>query len=155
MRNDHEVLRLLRSRRMVWPVQLLCAIGLSLSFGCQPAWGEPPVKPAGRFLIPAYAYDRGVNIETCTSGTSSYADAEPMVGNCRYPSSIEYDIDFPVSTEYTLSIRYAAHTARPLQLSLDGKGLGLCCRTPTGGWNTSAAAWEKTCNMRVTRGRHT
>ncbi len=155
MRNDREVLRLLRSRRMVWPVQLLCAIGLSLLFGCEPAWGEPPVKPAGRFLIPAYAYDRGVNIETCTSGTSSYADAEPMVGNRRHPSSIEYDIDFPVSTEYTLSIRYAAHTARPLQLFLDGKGLGLCCRTPTGGWNTSAAAWEKTCIMRVTRGRHT
>jgi len=82
-------------------------------------------------------------------------DAEPMVGNLRYPTRVEYDIDFPVAAKYTLHIRYAARTARPLQLSLDGENIGLACRTPTGGWNTSRAAWEETCDVDVTCGKHT
>ena len=134
---------------------LLCAGPWSLSFGIKPARGQSPEKAAGSFLIPAYAYDRGVDIVACTSTTSRYVDAEPMVGNRRYPTHVEYDIDFPVSAKYTVHIRYAAHTARPVQLLLDGEDLGLACRTPTGGWNTSKAAWEETCSVVVTKGRHT
>jgi formylglycine-generating enzyme required for sulfatase activity len=133
----------------------LCAGAGSVWLCCTSAWGEPPAKPGGSFLIPAYAYDRGVDVVTCTAGTSSYVDAEPMVGNLRYPSQVEYDIEFPVSGEYTLHIRYAAHTARPLAVWLDGKDLGLGCRTPTGGWNTSQASWERTCQLSITSGKHT
>jgi len=133
---------------------LLLASGWSL-FDCEQARGEATADPAGSFLIPAYAYDRGVNIEACTAATSRYVDAEPMVGNLRYPTQIEYDIDFPVTAKYTLHVRYSAHTARPVQLFLDDEHLGMACRTPTGGWNTSRAAWEETCHVSVTRGRHT
>ena len=81
----------------------LCAGAGSVCFCCTSAWGEAPAKPGGSFLIPAYAYDRGVDIVTCTAATSSYVDAEPMVGNLRYPSQVEYDIEFPVSGEYRLA----------------------------------------------------
>ena len=131
---------------------------LALASTCLAAWsiassavGARKPKPAGSFEIPAWAFDRGSNVVTCTSG---YADAEAMVGNLRYPTGIEYDIDFPVAAEYSLSIRYAAATARPVQLFLDGKALGTCCRTPTGGWKTSQAAWEETCKVTVAKGKH-
>ena len=136
-------------------IGLFCAGPWGLSFSIKPARGQSPEKAAGSFLIPAYAYDRGVNIVACTSTTSRYVDAEPMVGNRRFPTHVEYDIDFPVSAKYIVHIRYAAHTARPVQFSLDGEDLGLACRTPTGGWNTSKAAWEETCDVSVTRGKHT
>ncbi len=140
--------------RVVLSAALLCAGGWNL-FGCRLAHGEETTKPAGAFVVPAYAYDRGVNIVACTSDTSRYVDAEPMVGNLKYPTQVEYDIDFPVTATYTLHIRYAAHTARPVQVLLDGRDLGLACREPTGGWNTSRAAWEEICDVSVTRGRHT
>ncbi len=57
-----------------------------------PAVGAEKSKPGGSFEIPAWAFDRGSNVVTLTSG---YADAEAMVGNLRYPTGIEYDIDFP------------------------------------------------------------
>jgi len=139
-----------------WGVVLLAGLlCVAASFNLGTARGQSPKKAASSFLVPAYAYDRGVNIEACTSTTSRYVDAEPMIGNRRYPTYVEYDIDFPVAAKYALHIRYAAHTARPLQLSLDGQDLGLACRTPTGGWNTSKATWEETCDVSVTRGKHT
>jgi hypothetical protein len=133
----------------------LCAGAGSVCSCGTSAGGEAPAKPGGSFLIPAYAYDRGVDIVTCTAATSSYVDTEPMVGNFRYPSQVEYDIEFPVSDEYALHICYAAHEARPLAVWLDGKELGPGCRTPTGGWNTSQASWEQTCQMSITSGKHT
>jgi len=78
-----------------------------------------------------------------------------MVGNVRYPTGIEYDIDFPVTAQYTLNVRYAAQSARPVELFFDGENLGQCCRTTTGGWNTSRAAWERTCGLSITKGKHT
>lgn len=133
--------------RMVALAGWLCAGVGSAWFGCTAAWGEPAAKPDGSFLIPAYAYDRSVDIVTCTAATSSYVDAEPMVGNFRYPSQVEYDIEFPVSGEYALHIRYAALEARPLAVWLDDKELGPGCRTPTGGWTASRANWKRTCQL--------
>ncbi len=152
MENKRGPRRWLRTWQMVLLAGLFWIGGRSPWLCCRQAQADPPVEPAGSFLIPAYAYDRGVNVETCISG---YADAEPMVGNRRYPTQIEYDVEFPVSAEYSLHMRYAAHTARPVELLLDGKRLGLCCRTATGGWKTSKAAWEETCKVSVARGRHT
>ena len=56
------------------------------------AVGAEKPKTTGSFEIPAWAFDRGSNVVTCTSG---YADAEAMVGNLRYPTGIEYDIELP------------------------------------------------------------
>jgi formylglycine-generating enzyme required for sulfatase activity len=111
-----------------------------------------PAKSANSFLIPAFAFDRG-NAKTFTT---SWADAEPMVAfGGESPIVIEYDIDFPATAEYALSINYAAADARPVQLFLDGKSVGMCCRTATGSWNTSGAKWESTTTLTITEGKHT
>ena len=134
-------------------IGLVFAGGWGLATDVLPARGEPSDKASASFTISACEYDRGLNVVTLTSG--SYADAEPLVGNRVMPTEIEYDIDFPVTADYTICLRYAAHTARPVGLFLDSRSLGECCRTPTGGWNTSQAAWEETCRVRITQGPHT
>jgi len=133
------------ARRILAPV-------LGLLLGITLCAGEEPQTPNGSFVIPAFAYDRGSNVVTVAEG--GYADAEPIIGNRAWPTSVEFDIDFPVGAEYTIHIRYAAKTARPVGLFLDGQSLGECCRTPTGGWNSSQAAWEETCRVQITRGPH-
>ena len=71
------------------------------------AQGDSAVKPANSLVIPAYAYDRG-NPRTYRPG-EKYADAGPMVTwGGQYPVVVEYDIDFPVTAQYTLHIFYAA-----------------------------------------------
>ncbi|HQZ68336.1 MAG TPA: hypothetical protein PLY87_24780, partial [Planctomycetaceae bacterium] len=136
---------------------VLCALALSwlLSASCLRAETleiESPGNNANSFLIPAYAFDRG-NARTFTS---SWADAEPMVAfGGESPIVIEYDIDFPVTAEYALSINYAAADARPVQLFLDGKNAGTCCRSATGSWNTSGAQWESMTTLTIAQGKHT
>jgi formylglycine-generating enzyme required for sulfatase activity len=121
------------------------------------AWGaEPGTVTATSFSIPAYAFDRGSNVRTRPVGTTPWTDTEPMT-HCtgRYPARLEYDVDFPVSAEYAISIRYAAETPRPLELTLDRRVLGACCRDATGGWKTSQAAWETACRVFISQGKHT
>jgi formylglycine-generating enzyme required for sulfatase activity/mono/diheme cytochrome c family protein len=107
---------------------------------------------AGSFLIPAYAFDRG-NAKTFTT---SWADAGPMVAfGGTSPVAVEYDIDLPVAATYTISILYSAQQARPVELFLDQKSLGPCCRTATGSWNTSRAKWEQSVTLWIDPGKHT
>ena len=109
-----------------------------------------------KFAFPAYAYDRGTNIRVRPVGTTPWTDTEPML-HCtgQYPAAVEYDVELPVAAGYTLSIQYAAHTARPLDLAIDGKPLGPCCRNTTGGWNTSQAGWENAWTIELPAGKHT
>jgi len=87
-----------------------------------------PAAPAGSFTIPAYAY--GPRQPRTYRPGETYADAEPMVTwGGRYPVVVEYDIEFPVTADYTLHIYFAALQARPAELLFDGKSLGPCCRT--------------------------
>jgi len=134
--------------------------GAGLSFAADASPGESAEQsdsaatPANSLLIPAFAYDRG-NPRTYRPG-EKYADAGPMVTwGGQYPVVVEYDIDFPVTAQYTLHIFYAAATARPAELFLDGKPQGTCCRVATGSWNTSGAKWEETCKLSIAKGRHT
>ena len=76
-----------RGARLLRP---LC-VGVAGSLLIVAAFGaEPPVEETSTpeavasFLIPAYAYDRGKNVEVCTT---RYADAGPMIGNRRYPTA--------------------------------------------------------------------
>ena len=109
-------------------------------------------RPAGAFVIPAWAFDRG-NVKTFTD---QWADAAPMVANGgETPNVVEYDIPFPVAAEYTISVLYAAAGPRPVEMSFDGTPLGQACRTATGSWNTSGAGWEETCKRRIAAGKHT
>ena len=134
-------------------IVILALAGWEPLFGGRAVGAEQLKKAPGSFTISACDFDRGLNVVTLTSG--SYADAEPLVGNRVMPTEIEYDIDFPVAAEYAICLRYSAATARPVGLFLDGESLGTCCRTPTGGWNTSQANWEETCRVRITQGSHT
>ncbi len=148
MRNDSGGLRLRSPWVKVVPVAL---VGL-MFLGLVVLPGASGAEPAGSFLIPAYAFDRG-NAKTFTV---QYADAGPMVAfGGDYPVVIEYDVDFPVGTTYTLNIRYAAQESRPVELYLDQRKLGRCCRTATGSWNTSGAKWEATALPWFAPGKHT
>ena len=138
-------------RRHVASVAILIAV---LSASATAAPSVPKTQPAlpGSFIVPAWAFDRG-NARTFTD---QWANAEPMVAfSGESPVVIEYDIDFPVAANYSLAVRYAAAGARPVELSLDGKPIGQCCRTATGSWNTRDAVWEETCKLSLTAGRHT
>ena len=134
----------------------LGGLGMPVSPAQYVLGAEPNTPVAASFFIPAYAFDRGENVRTRPVGTTPWTDTEPMT-HCtgRYPARLEYDVDFPVSGEYTISIRYAAKTPRPLELSLDQRALGTCCRGTTGGWNTSQAAWEEAGRVFISKGQHT
>lgn len=61
-----------RPWRIVALAGWLCVGAGSLSSCCPAAWGEAPAEPGSSFQIPAFAYDRGVDIVTCTAATSSF-----------------------------------------------------------------------------------
>jgi len=102
---------------------------------------------AGSLVIPAWTFDRG-NVEIY-AGPDKYASAGPLVGGGpeasegnpakQLENAVEYDIDFPVTGEYTLTIRFAAAEARPVNVFLDGKNLGEACAGITFG----SAPFEK------------
>ncbi|MCX6873217.1 MAG: hypothetical protein NTW21_05330 [Verrucomicrobia bacterium] len=123
---------------------------------------------AGSLVIPAWTFDRG-NARIFAS-PEQYADDGPVVGsNPLTPGGgvVEYDIDFPVSAEYTLQISYAAAEARPVEVLLDGRNLGKSCYGVTFGssrtelpvrfsWSSRSAQWEeRPLKLSVAEGRHT
>ena len=132
-------------------------------------------QAAGSFEIPAWTFDRG-NARIYGS-PDQYADAGPVVGDGPQPPEegmVEYDIDFPATGEYTLTVSYAAAEARPVDVFLDGRNLGKCCQGITFGsapfehpviftWNSSGALkkWEglskqgQPVKLSVTQGKHT
>jgi len=137
-------------------------------------------RTAGSLTIPAWTFDRG-NARIYAS-PDQYADAGPIVGNDPEGAEdgvveygvVEYDIDFPVTGEYTLHVSYAAGEARPVDVFLDGKNMGKCCYDITFGsapfeqpvvftWNSSGAVkkWEalrergEAVKLSITKGKHT
>ena len=132
-----------------------------------PVKDPPRARAAGTLSIPAWAFDRG-NVRIYAS-PDKYANAEPLVGSevgHTARSVVEYDIDFPVTGEYTLETKYASTEARPVQVFLDGKSLGWCCNGVA--FNSapnelplvmSGDSWDATSEvsvkMSVTKGKHT
>ncbi len=136
-----------------------------------PAFG----RQAGALEIPAWTFDRG-NARIYAS-PDKYADTAPLAGGgpaAPAEAMVEYDIDFPVTGEYTLQIRYAADEARPVDVLLDGRNLGKCCNGVTIGTSpvvqptrltsiSRFARWEgfydyqkgKLLKLSVTSGKHT
>jgi hypothetical protein len=116
---------------------------------------SPEPAPGGEtsFTIPAWAFDRG-NVKTFTEG--QWVDAGPMVASGEeLPTVVEYDIDFPVDTDCTISLQYASRDARPVAVSFDKKEIGPGCRKGTGGDKTSKAKWEDVRTQNIRKGRHT
>jgi len=141
----------------------------------EPAALAPDVRPAGSLEIPAWTFDRG-NVSIYAS-PDHYADAGPVVGSepgQKGDSAVEYDIDFPVDGDYTLHVSYTSAEARPVEVFLDGKSMGMCCLDVTFGSapyeepvvftsNSSGASkrWEgvtkqgQLVQMPLTKGKHT
>ena len=71
------------------------------------------------------------------------------------PVVAEFDVEFPVCGDYTMSVFYAAAGVRPVELYLDGKRIGECCSGTTGTWNTSGAKWEEAGKLPIAVGKHT
>ncbi|MBM4044431.1 MAG: carbohydrate-binding protein [Planctomycetes bacterium] len=109
---------------------------------------------AGEFTIGAADFDRG-NVRVSLPG-QPYAGKYPCIWNGgKYPNQAEYDIEFPVTAEYSFEALYAAADSRPVDIYLDGQKVHTGFASITGGWDTSHAKWEKQCTIRVTQGKHT
>ncbi|MCC7375798.1 MAG: SUMF1/EgtB/PvdO family nonheme iron enzyme [Verrucomicrobiales bacterium] len=102
--------------------------------------------------IPAWAFDRG-NAKTFTR---EYADGGPMIAfGGQSPVVVEYDLEFPVSGNYRLDLRYAAAEARPVSLLMDGVRMAEVCREATGSWTTREAKWVRSLDFYIGAGKHT
>ncbi len=106
------------------------------------------------FTIEARDFDGG-NARVSLAG-QQYADGPSCIWNAgELPNWAEYEIEFPVTADYTLSALYAAAQARPVEIKLDDKQVYTGFKGVTGNWTTSSAKWEEQCRLPVTRGTHT
>ena len=111
--------------------------------------GEPPVAS---FTIRADWFDRG-NVNVSLPG-QAYADKFACIWNAGpVPNQSEYDIEFPVTAEYTLVALYTAAGSRPVEIHLDGRKVHTGFASVTGNWQTSHARWETQCAIRVAQGK--
>ena len=106
------------------------------------------------FTIEARDFDGG-NARVSLTG-QPYADGPSCIWNGgELPNWSEYEIEFPVTADYTLSVLYAAASARPVEIDFDEKNVYTGLKGVTGSWSTSSAKWEEQCKLRITRGTHT
>jgi hypothetical protein len=113
----------------------------------------PVARGQASILLPAHAFDRG-NVRVLAS--ESYADDEPVIVNGgAAPNFAEYDVDFPVSAQYALHVRYAAAEVRPVDVFLDGAKVARGFTATTGSWQSSSAAWEKIADVPIGAGKRT
>ncbi|NLX97315.1 MAG: hypothetical protein GXY83_14180, partial [Rhodopirellula sp.] len=124
---------------------------ITLFAGSLNASAEPP---AASFTIRADWFDRG-NVRVSRVG-ESYADKYACIWNGGpQPNQAEYDIDFPVTAEYTFVALYTAHSSRPVDIYLDGAKVHRGFAGVTGSWQTKQAQWETQCTISIPQGRHT
>jgi len=113
-----------------------------------------PSSAADSFTIRCDWLDRG-NVAT-TGIADGYSDKYRCIvdGSVR-PNQAEYDLDFPVAADYTISALYASGQPRPVEILLDGKLLVVGFKGATGGFQTSSAKWETQGTAKITQGKHT
>ena len=132
-------------------------------------------KVAGSLTINAWTFDRG-NARVYAS-PDEYADGQPLAGGGPLQgaeATVEYDVDFPVAGEYSLQFRYASAKARPVDVWLDNRRVGVACSEVTidtrpteypvrFSSSSRVVMWEtlydhktgKLLKLPVTRGKHT
>ncbi|MAG94016.1 MAG: hypothetical protein CMJ48_09730 [Planctomycetaceae bacterium] len=107
-----------------------------------------------RFVFAAHEFDRG-NAQVSLPG-EAYAQTFPCIWNGgETPNRAEYDVEMPVTGEYTLVALYTAQASRPVDILLDGKRVETGLASVTGSWLTDHAQWEKQCTFSATKGKHT
>ncbi len=105
------------------------------------------------FTIEARDFDGG-NVRVSLTG-QMYADGPSCIWNAgELPNWAEYQIEFPVTADYTLYVLYAAAQARPVEISLDEKKVFTGLNGATGHWATTSAKWEEQGTLPITRGAH-
>jgi hypothetical protein len=109
---------------------------------------------AESFIIRADWFDRG-NVDTDRVAKPYIGKYRCIVNGSKYPNRAEYDVEFPVTADYAIHSLYAAQTARPTDLLLDGKKLVTGFGKTTGNWNTDHAKWFQECTARIPAGKHT
>ena len=129
-------------------------VGLLAVFGMPGGGFAADAAPAGSFTIRCDWFDRG-NVRASTP-KQSYGDKFACIWNAGVlPNQAEYDLEFPVTADYSLVALYTAQSSRPVDILLDGQKVHQGFAGVTGSWMTSAAKWEKQCTFRVTQGKHT
>ncbi|MFP4058262.1 MAG: hypothetical protein ACLF0G_15450 [Candidatus Brocadiia bacterium] len=109
---------------------------------------------ADSFTIRADWFDRG-NVDAGRVARR-YADQYPCIVNGgEVPNRAEYDLDFPVTADYTLHALYTAHQPRPVDVWVDDQKIVRGFAATTGSWMTSRAKWEEQGTVRISKGRHT
>jgi hypothetical protein len=127
---------------------------LGIARAAEPQSPQAAKPPAASFTIRADWFDRG-NVQVSRAG-ESYADKYPCIWNGgRLPNQSEYDVDFPVTADYTLVALYTAAASRPMDIYLDGTKIHGGFSGTTGSWQTKDARWETQCTMHIAAGKHT
>ena len=118
------------------------------TYGNQP---ELLAKQESR-MLEAEDYQRGNVLKDKTTYGKSIG---VLVNQGQLPNFVEYDVDLPADGWYQLEVRYAAETARPSKLVVDGMVL----RTDlaggvTGSWLPDTQMWSVAALLRLSAGRH-
>ncbi len=142
--------RLMTKSRAAW----LALVGLwfgSHDTGVAALAGE---EATAAITIRADWFDRG-NVNVSSPG-QAYADKYACIWNAgALPNESQYDIDFPVTAEYTFVGLYTAESPRPVDIYLDEQKVHTGFASVTGSWQTSHAKWEAQCTLHIARGKHT
>jgi formylglycine-generating enzyme required for sulfatase activity len=119
-------------------------------------WSLPAATPAAltEFSIEAREFDVG-NVRVSLPGQPYAGKYACIWHGDGSPDRAEYEIEFPITADYTLWALYAAKQARPVEVHLDGKVVHQGFSGVTGDWNTASAKWEKQCVLHIDRGLHT
>ncbi len=150
-RSDSERVRSLHGS--LRPILLAAVLTAGLAAICR---GQGPAadSPPAAFTIRADWFDRG-NVRVSTPG-QRYADKFACIWNAgELPNRAEYDVDFPVSGDYTIAALFAARTPRPVEIYLDGEKVVEGFTGATGSWQTSQARWETQGTVHIEKGRRT
>lgn len=137
-----------------WTVGLIAGL-LGIGFSAvQTLASEPEAPTAASFTIRADWFDRG-NVRISRPG-EMYADKYPCIWNGGVvPNQAEYDLEFPVTAQYTVAALYTAASSRPVDIYLDGRKIHQGFAGVTGSWQTKDARWEVQCRVEIPAGKHT
>ena len=110
-------------------------------------------KLKGSIIIEAENYTRG-NVSKQSDGYG--AGIGVIINGGKSPNFAEYDLDIPEDGTYQIALRYAAESARPTILSVDGKVIRKdAAKEVTGSWNPEGQKWFAEAAIDLKKGKTT